>query len=71
MKNRKITKYQYIIVFITNKQPRIKIHGQMCSIKTTILNNIKLAHSFKVKRPTYFAIEAFIIQLNEALISTL
>jgi hypothetical protein len=43
----------------------------MFSIKTTILNNIKLVESFKVKIHINFQKEAFIIQLNEVLICTL
>ncbi len=49
----------------------IKIHGQVCFIKTTILNNIKLVDSYKVKSPIKIALEAFIIQFKDLLICTL
>jgi hypothetical protein len=43
----------------------------MCYVKTTILNNIKIVDSYKVKSPVKFALEAFIVQFNELLICTL
>jgi exonuclease III len=61
----------YYCIYNSNKQPSVKIHGQMCFIKTTILNNIKLVESYKVKSPIKFALQAFLIQFNNLLICTL
>jgi hypothetical protein len=61
----------YDCIYNSNKQPSIKIHGQMCYVKTTILDNIKVVDSYKIKTPIKFAMEAFLIQFNDLLICTL
>jgi hypothetical protein len=41
----------YHCIYNSNKQPSIKIRGEMCYVKTTILNNIKVVDSYKIKSP--------------------